>query len=75
MINFKALENAGLINMALPEEKEKGEGVEVTLEDIEKAFKILDEKNNGSKISLIELKKKIKTINPNFDHNEIPALT
>jgi hypothetical protein len=34
-----------------PAEKKKVEGVKITLEDIEKAFKILDEKNGGQKIS------------------------
>ena len=59
MINFKALENAGLINLNLPTEKKKVEGVKISLDDIEKAFKILDEKNGGQKISLNELKRKI----------------
>ncbi|EGR30428.1 hypothetical protein IMG5_132500 [Ichthyophthirius multifiliis] len=75
MVNFKALEDAGLINLNFPAEKEKVEGVKISLEDIEKAFKILDEKNQGSKISLQELKKKIPVLNPNFPLNEIPALT
>jgi len=47
MINFKALESAGLINLNLPEDKKKVEGVKISLEDIEKAFKILDDKNQG----------------------------
>ena len=34
-------------------------GIEISYEDIEKAFKILDEKNAGTKVSLNELKKKI----------------
>lgn len=61
--------------MNFPAEKKKVEGVKISQEDIEKAFKILDEKNNGTKISLTELKKKIPKINPNFLLNEIPALT
>ncbi len=49
--------------------------MEVNFDDIEKAFKILDEKNNGTKVSLAELKKKIPVINPNFPISEIPSLT
>ncbi|EAR91080.2 EF-hand protein (macronuclear) [Tetrahymena thermophila SB210] len=75
MVNFKALEEAGLINLNFPSSKEKVQGVQISLEDIEKAFKILDEKNGGSKISLQELKRKIPDLNPNFPLNEIPALT
>ena len=52
MINFKALENAGLINLNFQSDKKTVEGVKISQEDIEKAFKILDEKNGGSKISL-----------------------
>ncbi|KAM3140115.1 hypothetical protein pb186bvf_007915 [Paramecium bursaria] len=73
MINFQALQQAGLIE--LNEQKQQVDGVKVTLEEIEKAFKILDEKNKGQKISLLELKKKIPAINPNFPKSEIKALT
>ncbi len=66
MINFKALESAGILNLNQNTEKKKVEGIQITEEDIKKAFKILDEKNDGNKISLQELKKKIPAINPNF---------
>lgn len=64
-----------MINLENNYNEEKIQGVEIQLEDIEKAFKILDENNKGGKISLNELKKKIPKINPNFPINEIPALT
>lgn len=73
MINFQALQEAGLIE--LKEKSKHVEGVPVSLEEIERAFKILDEKNKGSKISLLELKKKIPAINPTFPKSEIKALT
>ncbi|CAK66399.1 unnamed protein product (macronuclear) [Paramecium tetraurelia] len=73
MINFQALQDAGLIE--LNEKSKQVDGVKITLEEIEKAFKILDEKNKGSKISLLELKKKIPAINPNFPKSEYKALT
>lgn len=59
----------------LNEKSKQVEGVKITLEEIEKAFKILDDKNKGTKISLIELKKKIPAINPNFPKSEVKALT
>lgn len=64
-----------MIDINANQEQKKVEGVKITLEEIEKAFKILDEKNNGQKIALNELKKKIPIINPGFPINEIPALT
>ena len=48
--------------------------LDIQLEDIERAFKILDEKNNGQKITLAELKKKLPIINPNFPEVEIGTL-
>lgn len=73
MINLQALQEAGLIE--LKEKSREVEGVKITLEEIEKAFKILDEKNKGQKISLLELKKKLPAINPNFPKGEVKALT
>lgn len=55
---------------------EKSEpGIEITLEEIEKAFRIIDEKNGGNKITLNDLKKRMAIINPSFPLNEIAMLT
>ena len=48
--------------------------LDIKLEDIEKAFSILDSKNLGQKISLHELKRKLPLINPHFPSTEIPTL-
>jgi len=49
--------------------------VQISLKDIEKAFAILDKKNEGQKVSLTELKRKVPTLNPNFPISELGSLT
>ncbi len=41
-----------LLDLNFQKEKKEVEGVKISLEDIEKAFKILDSNNNGTKVSL-----------------------
>jgi Ca2+-binding EF-hand superfamily protein len=50
-------------------------GIEITLEEIEKAFRIIDDKSGGQRITLNDLKKRMAIINPNFPLNEIAMLT
>ena len=50
-------------------------GIPIDMKDIEKTFKMIDEKGGGLKISQAELKKRLLTINPGFPDKDLPILT
>ena len=58
-----------------PDENSLKKGIPIEIETIEKAFKLIDEKNGPEKISISELKKKLSVINPTITDKEINLLT
>lgn len=57
------------------ESNEPGNHVDISLEEIQSVFRMIDEKNKGEKLGLLELKKRLPIINPNFPLSEISTLT
>jgi Ca2+-binding EF-hand superfamily protein len=49
--------------------------VDISLEEIQSVFRMIDDKNKGEKLGLLELKKRLPIINPNFPLSEISTLT
>ena len=47
----------------------------IDIHDIQKAFKIIDEKYNGDKVTLAELKKRMSVINPDLSEKDLLTLT
>lgn len=73
-----ALQKSGFLDFKMfqkPQDQEAEPGLEISLEEIEKAFRIIDEKSGGHHITLNDLKKRMAIINPNFPLNEIAMLT
>lgn len=56
------------------EDDEEKNSLPINIQDIQKAFKIIDEKNGPEKVSLSELKKKMEVINPNLTERDIMTL-
>jgi len=65
-----------LLDFALfkKEEDEVKNSLPIELQDIQKAFKIIDERNGPEKVTVYELKKKMEVINPELTEKDIMTL-
>lgn len=57
------------------DEQNRKPGIPIELKDIEKTFKMIDEKGGGTKISQAELKRRLLIMNPTFPDKDIGILT
>merc|ERR1739845_42392 len=73
--SLNILRDSGFFNFDFFEKKQNTEHFNITLEVIEKVFRLIDEKNKGEKITLNDLKKKMAIINSKFPTSEISTLT
>jgi len=73
--SLNILKESGFFNFDFFEKKQNTEHFNITLEEIEKVFMLIDDKNKGEKITLNDLKKKMAIINSKFPTSEISTLT
>lgn len=73
--SLKALKDSGFFNFDFFDSRAQTSHFQITPEEIERVFKLIDKKHGGAKVSLKELESKMAIINPNFPKDQIGTLT
>jgi Ca2+-binding EF-hand superfamily protein len=73
--SLKTLKESGFFNFDFFDNKTSATHFNISQEEIEKVFRLIDKKNLGTKVTKDSLKEKMKVINPKFPEDQIMTLT